>query len=607
MCVGPQHELRIIIYSVNISKATPLLAGKESLVDQEDAPAGGAPASDAPVGQVDGAPPSGAPAGGAPVGQVDGAPAGGAPVGQVDGAPPGGAPVGQVDGAPPSGAPVGQVDGAPPGGAPVGGAPPGGAPVGGAPPGGAPVGDATSFEKWFGGFLHFCFYSMSFLSGQLMLDFIRPQNAKLKLFKVIIFIIELFFIFIFVCLNAGVLVFNFWTIFACRFPNCGYIAGPLELYPYNIHNNLSKDPSPDLNQEYFDLHKLEFTMATLSGSLSYFIMMYILITHYSVVSTGYRNKKSRIREWFGSLDSQYRAPENEDNHTILNPFLHETEDDGDDYQKVVLYAKQICCFYLIFFLNIALFAANVTIFFVIAHAQNTDKDAPENKKYRGHEYIDYAGLAALFSSQYCAIISCFIFSKVAYAVTIECDKQLQKYITCVQEQEADEVKIVNLQRIDRSFVKLSKRSMKPYRFWFAVHWFLYAVTAFISVAYLAETIIELLYGYLHHDCPNDPIHMCYLRIVFESLFTLQHMILFLYPCFRAASILEARNSLIKKVSNETNINISTEFKSIFLQYMKDQKCGFMLSIFCARIEFGFNIAYLSIFLGLLGIVIKLSL
>ena len=100
--------------------------------------------------------------------------------------------------------------------------------------------------------------------------------------------------------------------------------------------------------------------------------------------------------------------------------------------------------------------------------------------------------------------------------------------------------------------------------------------------------------------------MCYLRIVFESLITLQHMILFLYPCFRAASILEARNSLIKKVSNK-NINISTEFKSIFLQYMKEQKCGFMLSIFCARVEFGFNITYLSIFLGLLGIVIKLSL
>ena len=475
--------------------------------------------------------------------------------------------------------------------------------VNGAQVNGDQAGDAslTSFKKWFGVFLHVCFYALSFLSGQLMLDFIRPQNAKLKRFKVIIFLFEFPLILLFLCLNTGVLVFNFWTIFACPLPNCGYIAGPLELYPYNAS---SEDPSTDLNQEYFDLHKLEFTMATLAGSLSYFIMMYILITHYSVVSTGYQNKISSFHKWFRNLDLQNRAPENEETHTILNPFLHEKEDDGDDYQKVVLYAKQICCFYLIFFLSIALFAANVTIFFVIAHAQNIEKDAPDdNKKYQGHEYIIYVGLAALFSSQYCAIISCFIFSKVTYAVTIKCSKQIEEYKTCIQRVE-ETSKILHLQNRDREFVKLSKRSMKPYRFWFAVHWFLYAVTAFVSLAYLTEMIIKLLYGYLGQDCQNDT--MCYLRIVFESLFTLQHMILFLYPCVRAASILESRKSLIEKFSNE-DIDISTALKFNFLQYMKEQRCGFMLSVFCARVEFGFNVAYLSVFLGLLGIVFKLHI
>ena len=139
-----------------------------------------------------------------------------------------------------------------------------------------------------------CFYVLSFFIWAVNARFHKTTECHVEalLIKVIIFFFEIPFILIFLCLNAGVLVFNFWTIFACRFPKCGYIAGPLELYPYHIHNNLSKDPSPDLNQEYFDLHKLEFTMATLSGSLSYFIMMYILITLLLVQDTEIKNLES---------------------------------------------------------------------------------------------------------------------------------------------------------------------------------------------------------------------------------------------------------------------------------------------------------------------------
>ena len=133
-----------------------------------------------------------------------------------------------------------------------------------------------------------------------------------------------------------------------------------------------------------------------------------------------------------------------------------------------------------------------------------------------------------------------------------------------------------------------------------MHWLLYAITAFLSLAYLAETIMNWLYGYWHYECTRT----CHLSIF---LFSLENTALFLYPCFRAASILSAQNSLIKKVCNKEIENITQEKKFAFAQYMKERKCGFVLSIFCAHIEFGFNIAYISIFIGFLGIIIKLTL
>ena len=113
----------------------------------------------------------------------------------------------------------------------------------------------------------------------------------------------------------------------------------------------------------------------------------------------------------------------------------------------------------------------------------------------------------------------------------------------------------------------------------------------MSIAYFVDTIIDCKHNY----------DKCYLNILYVFLFTLEHIVLFLYPCFRAASILEARNTLIHKVSKQ---NWPPDIKSKFLQFMKEQKCGFVLSLVCIRVEFGFNVAYISIFFGFIGIVIK---
>lgn len=113
----------------------------------------------------------------------------------------------------------------------------------------------------------------------------------------------------------------------------------------------------------------------------------------------------------------------------------------------------------------------------------------------------------------------------------------------------------------------------------------------MSIVYLVDTIIDY----------EKDFKRRYLVILYVFLFTLEHIVLFAYPCFRAASILEARKTLIHKVSLQ---DWSSDVKLKFLQFMKEQRCGFVLSFVCVRVEFGFNVAYISIFFAFVGLVIK---
>ena len=65
--------------------------------------------------------------------------------------------------------------------------------------------------------------------------------------------------------------------------------------------------------------------------------------------------------------------------------------------------------------------------------------------------------------------------------------------------------------------------------------------------------------------------------------------------------------MIKNVSNVEWRNISVEDKERFINYIKIQDCTFKVSILCAKLSFGFNVAYFSIFVGILGVTLKLAL
>ena len=132
------------------------------------------------------------------------------------------------------------------------------------------------------------------------------------------------------------------------------------------------------------------------------------------------------------------------------------------------------------------------------------------------------------------------------------------------------------------------------------------LTAFLSISYFTEAIIEELYGFNHNKCFHGNNTMCKLNLVYEGLFMVEHCVLFLYPCFRAASVTMARSTLIKNVSKAEWNDVPLNEKDSFITYLKSQDCSFKISIFCAKLPFGLNMAYISIFIGVFGVILKVS-
>ena len=155
-----------------------------------------------------------------------------------------------------------------------------------------------------GGLFELGFSILCFITGQLMLDCFRPnktrnepttneptRNEQTSKLKVWITAAEVPSALVFFLFNIGVLAFNVYVIFiGCPFPYCGYIAGPFLIpdhiiTPFQIFATNASTPAliSGLTLQYINMQKVVVTMATLSGSLSYLIMMYIVITQYSFI------------------------------------------------------------------------------------------------------------------------------------------------------------------------------------------------------------------------------------------------------------------------------------------------------------------------------------
>lgn len=568
---------------------------------------------------------------------------------------------------------------------------------------------------------HAIFYFLCSVTGQLAVYPSYSCTQKSNVLKWIVTVWSTIWLIIFLAVNAYSLVFDLYVIIHCPYTNCGYIYTPTVSQWSNLSNHTVLDLAVESVSEYEDWQKVVITTATLSGLVSYYLLVFcVLIPKYSVFGPLLCNRlhNSWERLWHHCGERNVRS--NAANQgRILNPFLDWNTRDPNNDTSTSLSPMETMYFQLIFWINILLFLGNVVTFFIIFHIE----DAPGKANI-----VDISGLTAQFGSQLCAILSCFIFAKVAYAVSSECSAMVVKFkevdkpsllqpenvppriddhqpdrpptvadpphtvadpppiatdpsptvanppltvtdpspgasdsspqpvtfhrspaatsttnpqplmedqlpqeitnpltVNLMAPQEQVQLFIHYLERTtsnnenrarryfmalkekDKEYVHMVHNTLQPYGTWFAFHWVLYTITAFMSIAYLAETVVQELYGHTHKECHGAHSRVCKLDLAYITLFTLEHSILFLYPCFRAAAVTSARTALIKKVS-ETQWNHIPETVILrFVQYLKAQKCGFKISILCARLQFGFNIAYISIFLAVFGVVLKLSL
>lgn len=446
---------------------------------------------------------------------------------------------------------------------------------------------------------------MCFLTGQL---YIKNIYCSLPLIPVLILIGSV---------NLYSTAFNFYVI-SCPYRNCGYID---TVRPHNSKSFLLTGPEPLKAIYYNDFQKFVYTCASIAGTLSYFSI--IASINYNRLKSGYQFIKKMFKKNKDSGDGA-------ESSSLLDQIGdNDDTEKGDDrflspfHDHKALNWKQVCIFWAIFTFNCALYVGSAVVFFII-FSKELDKNASKKMKF-----WDAFGLVSQFVSWFCAILSCFIFSKLAHTISNKCVNDLfqhlkevnkmgikkdiyatlnEKFGLNMSQRDTDKNTFFEVMKdLDREYAKVMKNSLECYGAWFAIHWLSYTVTAFLAIAYFIQHVKEDLYNNDEFHCHKEANQICKLSLVYDLLFCLSHCILFLYPCFRAASVTAARYKVIRKISRADWKNIPFDQMQAFIQYMERQDCTFKVSILCATVTFGFNLAYFSIFAGIMTVILKISL
>ena len=361
---------------------------------------------------------------------------------------------------------------------------------------------------------------------------------------------------------------------------------------YGQAHSLSDDKVINNMSKFESFSKLDILFLTLSSFLSYALFICVLGCTYEC--NGLR-KWMREKHLYDDPERQALIPNNEpEEQESLDPFCMD-----DEKLSTKIYLPESLYFNLILLINLVLWAACVGVFWT-AHFEKSHYY--EGEGVHLSRCVEVAGFWMYMYSLLCTIVSCFIFSKVAYSVNRRCLKLYEGYINPPNNDVLE-----SLMRQDDEFTKMAQQTLKCFEIWFTVHWGFYVATSFLSIA----LVFDILFKYIQAELktPADSaIGFTQTELTVVGLFTLQHCFLFLYPCFKAAAVTVSREKLIKKINSHSNLNhpLSNIEKQIYVHHLKDKKFGFRISFFCARLRFGFNIAYISIFIGLTGVLLKFT-
>ena len=275
-------------------------------------------------------------------------------------------------------------------------------------------------------------------------------------------------------------------------------------------------------------------------------------------------------------------------------------------------------------INLALFG--VFLYGQYLHHKNTLTNGASSIKN-----LEKTVFGAYTYSLFCTLASCFLFSKLAYGIQAKYmgiadylehvnipNNQLQErgaiyqYLRGIYRRDfittsENYVKLYYLQERVKHINRVAKSTLKLFELWFLVHWVLYIVSSFCSLSLFIEAVAHSIKAHLPRS-NDEGINFQHLELVFLGLFSASNCLLFLYPCLRAAAITEAHQRLICKI-NKTytkHEDITPELKDQFVSFLNSQDSGFHLQILCAKVPFGFSIAYISIFFSLFAVLLRVS-
>ncbi len=462
--------------------------------------------------------------------------------------------------------------------------------------------------------------------------------------------------------NLGSMSFNIYVIALCPWQYCSYFCAKF----YNSHDLLDAlvRSTTDFNYTINGTHDPHVSLpgiknwnvaiifsAAFSAFVSYYMMVFlVLLPLYSKVFCCCFHRDNGLPSWMKVICTTWDLPfkRHED---ILLPFCDKHP--KKEKQSTALDGSQKMFFLSYFIVNILIFGSSLGVFIKILHDNLSKSDTKTEID------INESGLMFQFISQFCAIQSCFIFSKIAYGVSnkqhklVEQLKQLDLSTTdfrtilglatddinwsqndqvpvdvkdlkeffsktreiffnnifgdgdnppAPDEFYTERAHLAILKRIDFDFIKNIKASLTPYSHWFTVHWFLYTLTTFMSIAFIVETYTP--------DSNKSSWHSDSEKVWIFSyivLFCLTHAFLFIYPCFCAAMITASRSKAIKHLASHEWKHLSISVQNSFLYYLKSENFGFKIPFFCIHdVTFGFNLAFVSIFIEMIGMIIKLS-
>ena len=291
--------------------------------------------------------------------------------------------------------------------------------------------------------------------------------------------------------------------------------------------------------------------------------------------------------------------------------------------------KEACYYTGILLVNIMINVALIVVFlYGQYHHKNTltngaSSSAPDKiLKYEKAVFVTYT------YSLFCTLASCFLFSKLAYGIqkkymgiadylehvditNDERDQKIHRYLKNVYSPDRVDfvqfpVKLYYLQERFKHINRVAKSTLKLFELWFLVHWILYIVSSCFSLSLFFEAIVHKTAHLPGSDDEGIDFHL--LELVFLGLFSASNCLFFLYPCLRAAAITESRRNLICKINEVYSEyqHITPELKDQFVSFLNSQNSAFNLQILCAKVPFGFNIAYISLCFSLFTALVRVG-